>query len=71
MIAFTRGERVRVIWPGPLEGRIGTVARLRHADDAAWVRMDEPLPAGMERFPAGDPRYTDVCLQPEECEPCA
>jgi hypothetical protein len=71
MIAFTLGERVRVTRLGPLEGRIGTVARLRYADDAGWVRMDEPLPPGMAKFPPEDLRYTDVLLQPEECEPCA
>lgn len=54
----------------PLFGRTGTVVRLRHGDDAAWVNMDDDLPSGVAPFPPDDPRGRGrhVMLYPEECE---
>jgi len=51
----------------PLVGRSGVVVRLRRADDAAWVRMDDPIPSALARFLDGDPRRNDVMLYPDQC----
>ncbi len=74
MRAFTDGQRVIVDQPeleshACLRGKTGTVRRCRRGDNGAWVRMDEPLPAGVSEFPADDPRGQDVLLYPGECMP--
>lgn len=52
----------------PCHGKTGTVVRLRRADDAAWVRMDEDLPMDLRSFPADDERRNHIMLWPEDCE---
>jgi hypothetical protein len=52
----------------PLEGKTGTVVRMRMADNGAWVSMDEALPASLVSFPADDDRHHHVLLYPEDCE---
>ena len=66
---FRQGQRVRVVREQTgLAGREGAVKRLRHADSAAWVRMDLRVPDELRVFPIGDLRERDVLLYPEECE---
>lgn len=48
----------------------GTVARLRRADDGAWIALDElHATPGVHPFPSDDSRATHVLAFPEECEP--
>lgn len=62
---FSSGQRVRVA-VGPLIGRIGTVARLRRADQAAWVDFED-LPSEHISF-ADDPnRRGHALVWPEDC----
>ena len=67
---FRKGMRVTVVSPdeSSLKGYVGTVTRLRIADEGAWIRMDELLPEGLANFPLGDPRHRDYTLYPDECE---
>jgi hypothetical protein len=51
-----------------LKGATGRVARRRHGDAAAWVKMDAALPEKLRRFSDDDPRATHVLLFPDECE---
>lgn len=72
MKRFSNGQRVVVTDSAhELHGVSGTVVRLRHADDAAWVQMDaHPLSAKC-LFPfgddEGDPRQNNAMLWPNEC----
>lgn len=67
---FTNGQRVVVVNPTNvvMDNKTGTVVRLRMADNAAWVNMDEELPVALQSFPSGDPRSRHVLLWPDECE---
>jgi hypothetical protein len=69
MKRFKNHQRVRVT-DGELEGRFGTVWRLRHCDDAAWIAMDEDIPDSHRMFPADDDhgRGNHVILYPDQCE---
>ena len=66
---FSNGLRVYVRQDayGNDVGRNGTVARLRRADDAAWVRLDERVDHCP--FPASDDRGTDILAFPQDAEP--
>jgi hypothetical protein len=68
MDRFKDGLHVKV-WSRehPLDGMSGRVARLRRADNGAWVEMDEPLPIDLRRFPEGDSRTKHILLYPDEC----
>ena len=67
---FTLHQRVRIIEGDErLLGKTGTVFRLRHADDMAFVDMDAPLPDDIARFPVGDDRRDHIKLWPDECAP--
>ncbi len=72
MKRFKDFQRVTVVNPDgpnkPLLGMRGSVVRLRRADCAAWVRMDDPLPAALRSFPAGDERADHIILWPDECD---
>ncbi len=49
---------------------VGTVVRLRIADDGAFVRLDKRLGEDVHMFPASDKtRRTSVLTYPEWCEP--
>src|SRR5258708_2404795 len=52
----------------PLIRKTGVVVRLLWRDDSAWVRMNEPLPDNLARFPKGDSRRDHILLFPEDCE---
>lgn len=69
---FRDGQQVRIrecnTVPRELAGRTGVVRRLRRADDGAWVRMHDDLPARHRRFSPGDDRENDILLYPEDCE---
>jgi hypothetical protein len=66
---YRHGHPVIVTNPSnPLHGRTGKIHRPLMRDDSAWIRMDEPLPEGMESFPAGDKRHHDIVLWPDDCE---
>lgn len=72
MNRFENGQRVTVTAQHhPCKGKAGTVARLRRADAAAWVNMDDPLPGDLASFPRGDERRNHMMLYPDECEPIA
>lgn len=70
---FTLGQAVRVVSPDAenagLLDRAGRVVRLRRADNAAWVEMDEPIPASVHAPFRGetDGRERHVMLWPNEC----
>jgi hypothetical protein len=52
--------------------RRGTVRRLRHADDAAWIALDERSDTpDVHAFPADDSRGTHVLAMPEWCDEVA
>jgi hypothetical protein len=67
---FALRQRVQVIPGGDaMDGRIGTVARLRMADDGAWVQMDNDLPADLCAFPdPADELHRHIVLYPEQCQ---
>lgn len=44
---------------------VGTVVRLRRADDGAWINLDQRHPRCP--FPADDPRSNHVIAFPEDC----
>jgi hypothetical protein len=79
MNIFKLGQRVRVRpdlnyskepeneWDDWLLGRTGTVVRCRIADSGAWVKMDEPIPEKIAKFPKDDDRRNHVLLYPTEC----
>jgi hypothetical protein len=68
MRRFFNNQRVRVLEPDTgLQGRVGTVVRLRMSDNGAWVQMDEALPDELRAFPANDPRGNHILLFPEQC----
>ena len=52
----------------PLKGKLGTVVRLRRADNGAWIKMDDALPLGLASFPSDDSRCNDIVLYPDECD---
>lgn len=62
---FSSGQRVRVA-AGPLVGRIGTVARLRRADLAAWVDFED-LPREHISFADDPARRGHALVWPEDC----
>lgn len=70
MEMFSRFERrIRITAKGhPLEGKTGTIERLRLSDDGAWVAMDKPLPEELASFPMGDGRRNHFLLYPDDCE---
>lgn len=72
MERFINGQRIKVINPdeenGLLLNKLGTVARIRISDGAAWVDMDEVLPEDLQSFFAGDSRAKHVKLYADECE---
>ena len=70
MKAFRLTQRVRVTERGPdgVDGRTGTVHRLRAIATGAWIRFDEPLPDDCASFPADDDRVQDSVMFPDECE---
>lgn len=69
MKSFRNHNRIRVTGPGPIKGKTGTVVRLRHGDNGAWVKMDEDLPGELISFPdPHDDRHRHVMLYPDECE---
>ena len=71
MKRFTHhGQRVR-IRDHELDGKLGTVVRLRISDGNAWVDVDDGLPDALRQFPADDEhgRGNRIILQPHECEP--
>lgn len=63
MEQFRNGQRIGY------QGRLGTVVRLRHCDDGAWVDMDMGPVGDERRFPDDDPhgRGRHVLLYPEDC----
>ncbi len=66
---FRLGMRVRVTdTESPLVARKGTVCRMRRADDAAWIAMDDDLPEHLASFAVGDDRRNNIILWPEQCE---
>lgn len=67
MITFTHGQRVIAVSVPDIHGKSGTVVRIRHADNGAWVKMDESLPAHLQAFPSSDSRANHILLYPEEC----
>lgn len=72
MERFKNGDRVVVTFEeedAGLFGMKGTVHRTLTRDRSAWVRMDDPLPDGLARFPADDERARDIILWPDECSP--
>lgn len=54
----------------PMHGKTGRVVRLRYADIAGWVQMDEQPPAWICPFPANDEagRGKNLLLHPRQCE---
>ena len=66
-LRLLNGMRVRCI-KEPLQGKLGTVVRVRRGDDGAWVHMDDPLPQDLRSFPADDSRADHIVLFPEECQ---
>jgi hypothetical protein len=73
MLRFMNGQRVQINNPSPdhnrIEGWVGTVARLRKTDDAAWVKMARDLPRNLQSFPADDDWHRHIILWPDECKP--
>lgn len=70
MMAFNKGDRVRVTGWEPLNGLTGTVVRVQKSTGKAWVEMEDPVPAEIRNFPVGDPlkRENWQLLAPGECE---
>jgi hypothetical protein len=74
---FQQGQRVRIVVEDhPCAGKTGTVWRImlrggggRSTPQEAWLRMDEPLPADLRSFPAGDPRQDMISARADECAP--
>ena len=65
------GQRVKVSLDGhELNGRTGTVERMRICDDGAWVDIDGGLPSELRKFPEDDEfgRGNHIILYPDECE---
>jgi len=72
MERFSKGQRVKIVageYATSMEGRAGSVHRLRKGDTGAWVEMDLEVPSEHRKFPAGDARANHLLLFPEECEP--
>ena len=69
MDKFKDNQRVHII-AGDLAGQYGTIWRIRHCDNGAWVEMDESLPESLRRFPEGDSRCNHIVLYPWLCEEC-
>jgi hypothetical protein len=72
---FREGQRVRVLWCARDEGTpvnaVGTVVRLRRADEGAWIALDKRHEhAAFHPFPAEDEsgRGTHLLAYPDECE---
>ena len=64
------GQRVTICCEGfELDGRTGTVTRVRISDAGAWVDIDGGLPDALRQFPKGDEggRENHIILYPEEC----
>jgi hypothetical protein len=74
---FVLGQRVRVYSVrSHVDGRpvaldsLGTVARLRRDDAAAYVQLDvRSMQRGVHGFPLGDTRERQVLVQPKDCDP--
>jgi hypothetical protein len=73
MVKFKLHQRIRINNPLPdkegMTGWVGTVVRLRRADDAAWVNMTRDLPLRHQSFPKDDDRHRHLMLWPDECKP--
>lgn len=71
LLSFHLGQRVRIVSPDAvkygIEGRTGTVTRLRWGDNGAWVEMDRTLPKALRVFPEDDSRARHLILYPDEC----
>jgi hypothetical protein len=48
---------------------VGVVTRLRTADDAAWIELEERSRMNVHPFPEGDERERKIVTWPEGCEP--
>ena len=67
---FTGVSRVRVVdASSPIVGKTGFIVRRRHGNAAAWIRMDDDVPAELRSFEPPDRRARDVVLFPDDCEP--
>lgn len=70
---FTDGLRVRIVDHdsfAELNGRTGVVVRRLHStSEAAWIKMDEPLPDNRRSFTADDPRADHTKVYLDECDP--
>lgn len=67
---FTNSMRVEVKEHDDpaMVGMLGTVVRLRQADNGAWVRMNIRLDSDDFPFPEGDSRSHHTLLYPDQCE---
>jgi len=66
------GQRVKVKVAGfELDGRTGTVRRVRISDRGAWVDINGGLPDALRQFPKDDEtgRGNYIILYPDECVP--
>jgi len=66
------GQRVKISIDGcELNGRTGTVRRVRISDGGAWVDIDGGLPDTLRWFPKNDEhgRGNHLALYPDECKP--
>lgn len=71
MKRFALGQRVLVHATdggGPMRPTLGVVRRIRHADDAAWIELDERGEEQHHPFPADDTRARHVLALPEWCD---
>jgi hypothetical protein len=71
MKRFQLGQKIKVKKILVLDDRTGTVVRLRHSDNGAWIKIDGEHSDRIDwPFPADDVhgRANHVCLYPEDCE---
>ncbi len=69
MKSFEHGGRIKISAKDhPMYETHGTVARLRFADEWAWVNMDCEPAKSLEAFPEGDSWHRHILLNPEDCE---
>lgn len=72
MVRLTNGQRVLVSAVGDdgteIPPTLGTVKRLRMADNGAWVALDQRVDVpNVHLFDSTDPRGTQVLTYPEYC----
>lgn len=70
MKRFKLGQRVLVFetkFGGPIRPIAGTVVRLRHADNGAWIELDEHVGDAHHPFPVGDRRERHTMAYPGTC----